>query len=84
MIEKYIETLTPESINNFAKTKNIILNENELNFTYNFIKKNYKDFFKNPNLFNIDYYKKFYTENNFYKIKKIFLEYYQKFIIYLK
>ncbi|MBR4231472.1 MAG: hypothetical protein IKR74_04910 [Bacilli bacterium] len=79
IIERYISKLSKEDINNFAKSKNIILNENELDFTYSFIKKNYKDILKNPNLFNIDLYKNKYQSDNFNKIKKVFVEYFSKY-----
>ena len=79
IIERYISKLSKEDVDNFAKSKNIILNENELDFTYSFIKKNYKDILKNPNLFNIDLYKNKYQSDNFNKIKKVFVEYFSKY-----
>ena len=79
IVERYISKLSKEDINNFAKSKNITLNEEELDFTYSFIKKNYKDFLKNPNLFNIDLYKNKYQSDNFNKIKKVFVEYFSKY-----
>ena len=83
IIERYINKMTKEDINNFAKSKNINLSIQELDFTYDFVKKNYKNFFQNPKVFNIDRYKDHYTEENFSKITKVYQEYMQKYANYL-
>ena len=83
IIEKYMNKLTINDVNNFALSKGCTLSEDELNFTYSFIKKNWQKIIKNPNLFNIDQYKNHYTEQNFIKIKKVFQEYFQKFSSFL-
>lgn len=83
IIERYINRMTKEDINNFAISKNIHLSENELNFTYDFVKKNYRNFLANPNLFNLTRYKSNYSEENFSKITKVFNEYFQKYANYL-
>ena len=83
IIERYIIKMTKEDINNFAISKNIYLSEQELDFTYNFVKKNYKSFFQNPKVFNLDRYKSYYTEENFSKITKVYQEYTQKYANYL-
>ena len=72
-----------EDISNFATNKGITLSENELVFTYEFIKKNWESILGNPKLFNIDRYKSNYTPDNFIKIKKIYKEYLQKYSNYL-
>ena len=72
-----------EDISNFASNKGITLSENELVFTYEFIKKNWESILGNPKLFNIDRYKSNYTPDNFIKIKKIYKEYLQKYSNYL-
>lgn len=41
-IEKYIQKLTINDINNFSLKNNIILNENEKRLIYNYIKKDWK------------------------------------------
>ena len=71
LIEKYIMKLTKDDINNFALKKNITLSEDELDFTYSFIKKNYQEMLKNPHLFDIDRYQNKYHGDNFNKIKKV-------------
>lgn len=75
--------LTQEDIKNFAISKNINLSENELEFTYNFIKKNWEQVLNNPKLLNLDRYQKEFSPENFVKIKKLFNEYsarYQAFL----
>ena len=62
-----------------AKSKNVFLDDDELNFTYDFVKKNYKEMLKNPSLFKIDRYKNKYKGNNFEKIKKVYIEYFSKY-----
>ena len=83
IIERYISKLDKNDINNFAIKNNINLNDNELDFTYNFIKKNYKEVLSNPDLLNLDKYKDNYSEDNFIRIKKLFREYMQKYRAYL-
>lgn len=79
IIERYMNMLKKEDVNNFAIKKNVFLSESELDFTYEFLKKNWQDILKNPNVFDINRYKNQFSEENFYKVKKIFDEYYQKF-----
>jgi hypothetical protein len=71
--------ITMEDINNFALKKNIYLSENELTFTFEFVKKNWNQILSNPNMLNIDRYKNIYSEENFNKIKILFNEYYSKY-----
>lgn len=79
IVERYMNMLKKEDVNNFAIKKNVFLSESELDFTYEFLKKNWQDILKNPNVFDINRYKNQFSEENFYKVKKIFDEYYQKF-----
>ncbi len=83
LIEKYINKMTLEDVNNFALSKNINLSDKELIFTYGFIKKNYKEVLANPSMLNIDRYKNNFSEENFPKVKKLILEYYSKYKSYL-
>ena len=76
--------LTKEDIRNFSLSKGANFSEEEINFTYDFIKKNWKDVLKNPNIFDIDRYKNHYKPENFPKIKQVFNEYFQKFNSFLK
>ncbi len=79
IIERYINKLTKDDINTFAQKKGANLSPQEIDFTYNFIKKNWYDVLKNPNLFDLNRYQNHYSKENFEKIKQVFNEYYQKF-----
>lgn len=83
IINNFMNKLKLEDVSNFATNKGITLSENELVFTYEFIKKNWESILGNPKLFNIDRYKSNYTPDNFIKIKKIYKEYLQKYSNYL-
>ncbi len=83
IIERYINRMNKDDIREFANSKNINLSEEELNFTYEFVKKNYQKVLSNPKLFNIERYKNNYTEENFRKISKVWQEYYQRYSNYL-
>ena len=83
IIEKYMKILKKEDINNFAIRKNIFLNNDELNFTYDFIKKNWQDIIKNPNMLDIDRYKSKFSQENFPKVKQLLKESIQKYSSYL-
>ena len=84
IIGAYINKLTKDDINKFAISKGATLSNEELEFTYSFIKKNWKDILKNPSIFDIERYSKYYSNDNFIKIKQVFNEYFQKFSSYLK
>lgn len=75
--------ITKEDVNNFAKKNNVLLSEEELNFTYEFIKKNWQAILANPNMLNLERYKNNYSEENFIKIKKLVREYSIKYKNYL-
>ena len=79
MIDNFMRCITKEDVNKFAKSKNVFLDNDELNFTYDFVKKNYKEMLKNLSLFKIDRYKNKYKGNNFEKIKKVYIEYFSKY-----
>ncbi len=79
IIERYINNMSKEDVNNFAIKKNINLNENELDFTYKFIKKNWDKILSNPNLLNLERYKSNYSLENYKRIKELFNEYYSKY-----
>lgn len=79
LIEKYMNKIAISDVNNFAISKSVSLNNEELEFTYNFIKKNYKEILGNPSLLNLDLYKNKFSPENFEKVKKILNEYYTKY-----
>lgn len=84
IIGAYINKLTKDDVNKFAISKGATLSNEELEFTYSFIKKNWKDILKNPSIFDIERYSKYYSNDNFIKIKQVFNEYFQKFSSFLK
>ena len=71
IVSMYINKLTKDDVNNFALKKGANLSNEELDFTYLFIKKNWKDVLKNPSIFDIDRYKGHYSNENFLKIKQV-------------
>lgn len=84
LIERYINNLSIYDLNNLAIGKGIYLSPEELNFSFNFIKKNWKTVLSNYSLFDIDKYKNNYSDENFFKIKKLVKEYTIKYGSYLK
>ncbi len=84
ILSRYIKKMTIEDVNNFAISKNISLTGEELEFVYVFIKKNWETILSNPKMLKLDRYKDKFTEDNFIKINKLFMEYYQKYNIYLR
>ena len=83
LIIKYINNLSIDDINTFAIKEGIQLTKTELNYLYIFIKNDYNLFLNNPNNFNIDDYKDRFSEENYPKIKEVFLKYFNKFKNYL-
>lgn len=83
LIARYMERLKKEDVLNFAIKNNVSLSEEELDFTYLFVKKNWDKILRNPNLLNFDRFKDRYSEENFIKIQKLYQMYYQKYGHYL-
>ena len=79
LIQRYMANLTIKEVNDFAQKNNVFLSESELNFTFEFIKKNWEMIFRNPNLLKIERYKNQFSEENFLKIQKLITMYYQKY-----
>lgn len=83
LIERYIDNLTIQDLNNLAIGKGIYLSQEELEFSYDFIKKNWKTVLSNHGIFDIEKYKNRFTDENFTKIKLLIKEYSQKYSHYL-
>ncbi len=83
LVERYINNLTINDLNNLAITKEIYLSPEELEFSYEFIKKNWQNVLSNHGIFDVDKYKEHYSEENFMKIKKLIKEYSIKYSNYL-
>ncbi len=79
IIELYINNLRREDITNFALKNGINLSAEELEFTYDFIKNNYKDVLKNKESFDFSKYKEKFSSENFSKIELLI----KKYISYL-
>ena len=79
IIDLYVSNLRKEDINAFAVKNDINLTDNELDFTYDFIKNNYKDAIKNKDTFNLSAYREHFSSDNYIKIEKLI----QKYISYL-
>lgn len=75
LVEPYINNMTKNDINNFALKNNISLNNNELDFIYNFIKTRYKEVLSNPNNFSLARYKNNFSNENFIKINGLINRY---------
>ena len=48
LIYQYINKLTKDDIINFCNKNNIIINNEEVNIIYSYVKNDYKRFFNNP------------------------------------
>ena len=79
LVKRYMDNLTKEQVLNFAQKNQIFLSQEELDFTYTFVKKNWEMIFRNPNLLKLERYKDKFSEENFIKIQKLFVLYYQRY-----
>lgn len=79
LVERFMNNLSKEQVNEFALKKGAHFSESELDFTYDFIKKNWRSVISNPNLLNLDRYQSVYNPQNFSKLKQVFNEYSQKY-----
>lgn len=83
LIDRYMSRLEKEDVQNFAIKNNVSLNEEELNFTYDFVKKNWRIILSNPNTFQFEKYRNQFTEENFAKINYLIKEYIKKYQAFL-
>lgn len=83
IIDRYMSRLEKEDVQNFAIKNNVSLNEEELNFTYNFVKKNWRIILSNPNAFQLEKYRNQFTEENYVKINSLIKEYIKKYQAFL-
>lgn len=82
LIKNYVSKLTKDDVKKFTLSKGINLSEEELDFTYRFIKKNYALLYATPNI-DLTRYKNNYTEENFKKIMSLIKEAKIKYAKYL-
>ena len=71
IVKRYVDNMSIHDLNNMAISKGIGLSKVELEFSYEFIKKNWMNVLSNKGLFDIDKYKSKYSEENFNKIKNL-------------
>lgn len=83
IVKRYIDNMSIHDLNNMAISKGIGLSKVELEFSYEFIKKNWMNVLSNKGLFDIDKYKSKYSEENFNKIKILYKELLLKYGMYL-
>ena len=83
LVKRYMDNLTKEQVNDFALKNQVYLSDEELSFTYTFVKKNWEMIFRNPNLLRLERYKDRFSPENFVKIQKLFVMYYQKYVYLL-
>lgn len=83
IVKRYVDNMSIHDLNNIAISKGIGLSKVELEFSYEFIKKNWMNVLSNKGLFDIDKYKSKYSEENFNKIKSLYKELLLKYGMYL-
>ena len=83
LIERYINNMSIHDLNNLAISKGLGLSKDELDFSYNYIKKNWKNVLSNYNSFDLDKYKDKFSEENFMKINKLYKDLLFKYGRYL-
>ena len=79
IVINYINIITKEDINNYLIKQNIILSENELNYTYKIVKNNYNEIFEG----NIDLFNDIKNNINNDAYNKL-IDLYNKYSFYLK
>ena len=79
IIDLYVQNLKKEDIINFGKKNNITLSDDELDFTYNLIKNDYKKILQNKEAFDLSAYRNNFTTENYQKIEELI----KKYISYL-
>lgn len=84
LVGRYMTNLSKEQVSSFAVSKGANLSEEELEFVYEFIKKNWEQVLKNPSLLNLERYQDRFSSENFSKIKQLFQEYSSKYQAFLK
>ena len=75
IVDIYMSNLRKEDIVNFALKKDIRLSSDELDFTYDFIKKHYKEVMNDKYKYNFEDYRNKFSSENFEKINNLIKEY---------
>lgn len=69
--EMYINNMTMEQFNSMALDNGIKLSKNELEFSFNFIKNNWKEVLANQDSFDLSKYKDKFSDDNYKKIEEL-------------
>lgn len=83
LIKQYIDKLTINNINDFAKKNNCFLNKKELNLLYTIIKNNYQEILKGNDKEILETLKTNISKENYTKIISIYKTYKTKYQNYL-
>ncbi len=83
IIENYINNISLNDITYFALKNNINLNDQELDYLYKTIKEKYKVLLSNNYEIVLNEAKKYLTIDNYKKICNLFLDYRNKFKMFL-
>jgi hypothetical protein len=79
LIAMYINNMSVEDFNRMALEQGINLSNDELEFSYNFIKDNWLDVFNDYDSFDFSKYKKKYSDENYEKIRALIDDMYSKY-----
>lgn len=69
--EMYMNNLTKDQFNGMALENGISLSNDELDFSFNFIKSNWKDVLANKDDFDLSIYKNKFSDENYEKILQL-------------
>ena len=83
IIQRYVDMLTKEDIVKFASTQNEILTNNEVDFLYNIIKKEWKTVICGDYQVILNQYKDNLSVDKWSKIENLILEYKEKYKSFL-
>lgn len=75
IVDIYMNNLRKDDVLNFALKKDIRLSSDELDFTYDFIKKHYKEIMQDKYKYNFKDYENRFSKENAEKINKLISEY---------
>ena len=82
LVKNYISKLTKEDIKNIGLKNGITLDDEEIDFLYRFIKKNYEALYANPNI-DLSKYKMYFKDDHFERIMDIIKAYKLKYSKYI-
>ena len=84
LISRFIERMNPEDIKNFATKQEIDLSDDEINFIYSFLKKNWQELLGNPNALIMSRYRNQFSPENYEKINSLVNFYRSRYSGYTK